>query len=114
MLMLGETAVLRQLIIMLLLLLLARLTAWKLEPRLEARIRAIESPDRRRLRQFAILLRRLGWVCFIVYGGLALAVMHLVQWPASTYFVSTAVLLALAWLVIRLLAQMIRQPPKGG
>jgi small-conductance mechanosensitive channel len=103
----SETAVLQQLIIVLLLLLLARLTAWKLEPRLEARIRAIESPDRRRLRQFAILLRRLGWVCFVLYGAFALALMKLAHWPASTYVISTAVLLALAWLVIRLLAQVI-------
>ncbi len=105
---LGETAVLRQLIILLLLLLMARLAAWKLEPKLEARIRAVEAPDRRRLRQFAILLRRLGWVLFILFGSLALALMTLLQWPSSTYFVSTAVVLAVAWLVIRLLAQVIQ------
>jgi small-conductance mechanosensitive channel len=99
---LGETAVLGQLVILLVLLLLARLATWKLEPQLETRIRAIESPDRRRLRPFAILLRRLGWALFVLFGSLALALMQLTHWPASTYLISTSVVLALAWLVIRL------------
>jgi small-conductance mechanosensitive channel len=104
---LGQTSLLWQLVILGLLWLLARLAAWKLEPKIEARIRAIESPDRRRLRQFSILLRRLGWVFFILFGALTLALMTLTHWPSSTYVVSTAVLLALAWLVIRLLSQVI-------
>ncbi|MDZ4730117.1 MAG: mechanosensitive ion channel [Xanthomonadales bacterium] len=103
----SETAVLRQLIIVLLLLLLARFAAWKLEPKLEARIRAIESPDRRRLRQFAILLRRLSWALFVLFGSLALVLINLTHWPGSSYLISTSVLLALAWLVIRLLSQVI-------
>ncbi len=103
----SETALLWQLIVVLLLFLSARLTAWKLEPRLEARIRAIESPNRRRLRQFAILLRRLGWVFFILYSALALAITKLTHWSGSMYLISTFMLLALAWLVIRLLSQMI-------
>lgn len=105
---LNETSVLSQLFILLAALLLARVAAWKLEPHLEARIRAIESPDRRRLRQFAIVLRRLGWVIFILLAGLALVLMELTGWPGSSYLVSTALLLSLAWLVIRLLLQVIR------
>ena len=105
---LSETYVASQVVILLLALLLARLAAWKLEPRLEARIRAIESPNRRLLRQFSILLRRLNWVIFILIGSLALMLMNLTGWPSSSYLVSTAVLLALAWLVIRLLLQVIR------
>ncbi len=106
-LLLSETAVVRQLFILLLLLLIARVVAWKLEPRLEARIRAIESPDRRRLRLFVILLRRLGWAVFIVLAGLALMLMKQTDWPGSVYLVSTSMLLALAWLVIRLVSQAI-------
>jgi small-conductance mechanosensitive channel len=104
----SETAVLKQLIILLSVWLLARLTAWKLTPGMEARIRAIDSPDHRRLRQLAILLRRLGLVFFILLGALALALMTLTHWPGSTYIMSTAVVLALAWVVIRLLSQVIQ------
>lgn len=105
---LSETSVLTQLVILLVALLLARIAAWKLEPLLEARIRAMETPSRRRLRQFAIVLRRLGWVFFILFAGLALVLMELTGWPSSSYLVSTAVLLALAWLVIRLSLQVIQ------
>ena len=103
----SETAVVWQLLILLVLLLMARLLAWRLEPRVEARIRAIEAPDRRRLRQFAILLRRLGWVIFILLAALAVVLIKLTGWPSSSYLVSTSMLLALAWLVIRLLSQVI-------
>jgi len=105
---LSETAVLSQLVLLLLALLLARVAAWKLGPRLEARIRAIESPDRRRLRQFVILLRRLPWVIFILLAGLELVLINLTGWPSSSYLISTATLLALAWLLIRLLLQVIK------
>lgn len=48
-----------------------------------------------------------AWCFFILFGTLALALMTLTHWPGSTYLVSTAVLLALAWVVIRLLSQVI-------
>jgi small-conductance mechanosensitive channel len=104
----GTTAALRQLAILAILLLLAWLLAWRFEPKLEARVRAIENPNKKLLRVIVVLLRRTGWVFFIVLGSLALVAMQGFGWPGATYVVSTAVLLALAWIVIQLLAQMIR------
>jgi len=104
----STTSALLQLVILASLLLVARLVAWRFEPRLEARIRAIENPNKKLLRVIAVLLRRSSWVVFIVLGGIALSLMQGFGWPGATYVVSTAVLLALAWIVIQLLAQMIR------
>lgn len=107
----SETAILQQLAIVLAVLLISRLAAWKLAPRIEARIRRIESPNHRLLRILAVLLRRLHWVFFVLLSAVALLVMQSVAWPPSEYVVSTAALLALAWLVIALLSQIIRSNP---
>lgn len=106
----SNTSALLQLVIAASLLLAARLTAWRLEPRLEARVRAIEEPNHKLLRLVSILLRRLDWVLFVLLSGLAIVLMKEVGWPGSTYLVSAAMLMALAWLVIRLLAQLIHSP----
>ncbi|MGD2129568.1 MAG: mechanosensitive ion channel [Lysobacterales bacterium] len=103
----STTSALLQLVILASLLLVARLAAWRLEPRLEARVRAIENPNHRLLRLIAVLLRRTVWVVFILLSSIALALMKGSGWPGATYVVSTALLLALAWIVIQLLAQMI-------
>jgi small-conductance mechanosensitive channel len=104
----STTSALLQLAILASLLLVARLVAWRYEPTLEARVRAIENPNKKLLRMIVVLLRRSNWVVFIVLGGIALSLMQGFGWPGATYVVSTAVLLALAWIVIQLLAQMIR------
>ena len=104
----GETATLVQLIIVASVLLVSRLAAWKIEPRLEAQIRRIESPNHKLLRILVVLLRRLDWVFFVLLSGAALLLMQNFAWPGSEYVVSTALLLALAWLVIALLSQVIR------
>jgi small-conductance mechanosensitive channel len=104
----GETATLKQLIIVASILLVSRLAAWKIEPRLEARIRRIESPNHKLLRVLIVLLRRLDWVFFVLLSGAALLLMRTFAWPGSEYVVSTSLLLALAWLVIALLSRVIR------
>jgi len=105
---LGEKAILLQLAIVASILLASRLAAWKLEPQLEAQIRRIESPNHKLLRVLAVLLRRLDWVIFVLLSGIALLLMRSFGWQGSEYVVSTALLLALAWLVIGLLSQLIR------
>ena len=104
----GEKAILLQLIIVASILLVSRLAAWKIEPRLEAQIRRIESPNHKLLRILVVLLRRLDWVFFVLLSGAALLLMQTFAWPGSEYVVLTALLLALAWLVIALLSQVIR------
>jgi hypothetical protein len=104
----SKTAILLQLGIVASILLVSRLAAWKIEPKLEAQIRKIESPDHKLLRILIVLLRRLDWVFFVVLSGIALLLMRAFGWQGSEYVVTTALLLALAWLVIALLSQMIR------
>ena len=104
----SKTAILLQLGIVALVLLAARLAAWKIGPRLEAQIRKIESPNHKLLRILVVLLRRLDWVFFVLLSGLALLLMRAFGWQGPEYVVSTALLLALAWLVIGLLSQTIR------
>ena len=108
-----QTATLLQLAIAAILLLVARLAAWRLEPRIEARLRAIENPNHKMLRIAVVLLRRLSWGIFVVLCGIALLLMHSYDWPGSVYIVETAAILALTWLVLRLLSQLIKSRPLG-
>jgi small-conductance mechanosensitive channel len=104
----SKTAILLQLGMVASILLVSRLAAWKVKPKLEAQIRRIESPNHKLLRTLIVLLRRLDWVFFVLLSGIALLLMRSFGWQGSEYVVSTALLLALAWLVIGLLSQMIR------
>ncbi len=109
----GETGTLLQLAIVAALFLAARLLAWRLEPKLEARLRAIESPNHRALRLAVVLLRRLGLVIFVLLSSIALVVMRSYGWPGADFLVEAAMLLAAAWLILRLLSQMIKSKPLG-
>lgn len=93
------------------LLLVSRLAAWRIRPKLETLVRGMESPDHKLLRLIIVCLRRLDWIFFSLLGAIALMLMQAFSWPGSEYVVSTVLLLALAWLVIGLLAQMIRSRP---
>jgi small-conductance mechanosensitive channel len=93
--------------------LVARLAAWRLEPRLEARVRAIENPNHKLLRLISVLLRRLDLLIFTVLASLALLLMRDFSWPGSEFLVETSLLLAVAWLVIRLLSQLVRNRSMG-
>jgi small-conductance mechanosensitive channel len=86
---------------------------WRIEPRLEARVRAIESPNHKVLRLVIVLLRRLDWAIFVVLAAIAVLLMRAFGWPGSDYVVVTVLLLALAWVVLGLLSQLIRSRPLG-
>ena len=101
----SQIGLVKQMAVLLIVLLLARLANWRAQPRLESRIRAWESPGHKRLRLVSVLLRRLTWVFFILFGSLALALMKYTGWPGAEHLVATAVMLALAWLAIRILSQ---------
>jgi small-conductance mechanosensitive channel len=101
----SQIGLVKQMAVLLIVLLLARLANWQAEPRLESRIRAWESPGHKRLRLVSVVLRRLTWVFFILFGSLALALMKYIGWPGAEHLVATAVMLALAWLAIRILSQ---------
>lgn len=95
------------------LLLIARLVDWRVEPKLEARVRAIQSPNHKLLRIIIVLLRRLDWAVFVVLAAIAMLLMRAFGWPGSDYIVFTVLLLALAWLVLGLLSQLIHSKPLG-
>jgi small-conductance mechanosensitive channel len=54
------------------------------------------------------LLRRLEWVFFVAFAGIALLAMRAFKWPETTELASNVLLLALAWLVIAVLSRTIR------
>ena len=104
----SETATLVQLIVVAIVLLIGRFAAWRLAPRLEAQVRELKDPDHNLLRVIVVVLRRLDWLFFVALGAIALLLMRVFGWPGSEYVVSTALLLALAWVAIGLLSQAIR------
>lgn len=94
-------------------LLVSRIGAWRILPKLETRVRRMQSPDHNLLRIIIVCLRRLQWIFFVLLTGIALLLMKTFEWPGSEYVVYTAMLLALAWIVIALLSQVIRSRPLG-
>lgn len=92
--------------------LVSLLLSRRVEPRLEARARRIEG-DPGLLRVVIALLRRLEWVFFVGFSGIAVLLMHAFNWPESYQLTSNALLLALAWLVIAVLSRTIRSHTIG-
>lgn len=76
-------------------------------------MRAIESPNHNLLRLLVVLLRRLDWILFAILAAIAMLLMRAVGWPGSDYVVSTLLLLVVAWLVLGLLVQLVRNRPLG-
>jgi len=86
---------------------IARLAARWLTPLLEERIRQIKGHPGL-LRMLAALLRKIHWIAFIPLVWLSKQAVLSVTWPSRTYFLSVALTLALAWLVISILSRIIR------
>lgn len=87
------------------------LALWS-EPRLEAKAREIKSYPGL-LRLVVIVLRRLLWIFFVLFLAVTLALVRSFDWPASDWLLSAALLLALAWLVISVVSQLIRNRTVG-
>lgn len=102
-----EPATVIQIAIVASLFLTALLLSRRVEPRLDARARAIKG-DPNLLRMVIALLRRLEWVFFVAFVGVAVLLMRALKWPDSSQLASNAFLLALAWLVIAVLSRTIR------
>ncbi|MEJ8566081.1 mechanosensitive ion channel family protein [Elongatibacter sediminis] len=109
----GETSTLVQLMIVALAMLAARIVAWRLTPRVEARVRAIPNPDHNLLRVLIVLMRRLDWVMFTLFGSFSYLLMRVFSWPGSEYLVFTSLMLALAWLGLAIASQAIRNRALG-
>ncbi len=103
---LSQPATLYQLGILGVLFLGAWVLSNRVEPEFEARARNIKG-DPSLLRVVIALLRRLEWVFFVTFAGIAVLLMRGLQWPESSQLVWTAMVLALAWLVIAVLSRTI-------
>lgn len=104
----GRSQSLQQLLVVAFILLVSRLLAKRLQPKLERRIRAMHQPNPRLLRLLSLLLRRMEWILFIVLTSMALLIVRSVEWAGTAYVIYTSLLLALAWVGIALLSRIIR------
>ncbi len=85
----------------------SRAFSWWAEPKLEARARAIKGYPGL-LRLVVVLLRRLTWIAFVILLTVCLVLVRSIDWPDSDRLLSTALLLALAWLVISVVSNVLR------
>jgi small-conductance mechanosensitive channel len=91
---------------------LAYALAWWAEPRLEAQVRRIKGwPGV--LRVIAVLLRRLVWIFFVAFLTVAFVLARSIGWPESDWLLETALLLAIAWLLISVVSQVMRSRAIG-
>jgi small-conductance mechanosensitive channel len=108
----NRPAFISQAIIIIALFVIAYGLSWWAGPRLDARAREIRGwPSI--LRLIAILLRRLVWITFVALLTITYVLVQSIGWPARGQFLSTVLLLALAWLVISVVSQAIRSRTLG-
>jgi small-conductance mechanosensitive channel len=108
----NRPAFISQAVIIIALFVIAYGLSWWAGPRLDARAREIRGwPSI--LRLIAILLRRLVWITFVALLTITYVLIQSIGWPARGQFLSTVLLLALAWLVISVVSQAIRSRTLG-
>lgn len=94
--------------IIIVLFLVSRLIAWRVETRLEERARTIKGHPGL-LRVIAALMRRTDWIIFSLLLFLALTLLQAFSASArGTWLIATALSLSLAWLAAAVLARIIR------
>ena len=109
---LGQTSILIQLGLIVVLFVPAWLLSVKVEPILEARARTIKGMPG--LLRFVIaFLRRFEWVFFVALLGIAYVVTSVLAWPETNYLIYSAMLLSGAWLAIAVVSHVIRSRAIG-
>jgi small-conductance mechanosensitive channel len=103
----SEPSTLYQIAIVVVLFVASVFLARRVESGLEARARQIKG-DQNLLRIVIALLRRLEWVFFVAFAGVAVLLMRTTHWPHTTQLTDTSLLLAAAWLAIVIVSQTIR------
>lgn len=93
--------------IIVVLFLVAKLAAQRIEPLVENRARQIKGHPGL-LRVVVALLRRTDWILFTVFLLAALVLMRAVTWPSRTHFIYIALSLSLAWLFASVLSRIVR------
>lgn len=97
-----------QIAILALAFLIAHVASRMIEPRLEARIRAMEAVPRQRMRFFVTVLRRLRPIIFIVLAWIAVFALRATTWPSRSYLVALVASLVLAWVLVGICGRLIR------
>lgn len=103
----NRPAFIAQAVIIIFLFVTAWALGWWAEPRLEGKAREIKGYPGL-LRLIVVVLRRLQWISFVLLLTAALVLVRSVEWPESDRVLSSALLLALAWLVISVVSHMLR------
>ncbi|RWO56461.1 mechanosensitive ion channel domain-containing protein [Mesorhizobium sp.] len=93
--------------IIVVLFLVAKLAAQRIEPLVENRARQIKGHPGL-LRVVVALLRRTDWILFTVFLLAALVLMRAVTWPSRAHFIYIALSLSLAWLFASVLSRIVR------
>ncbi|MBW8640755.1 mechanosensitive ion channel [Hoeflea sp. WL0058] len=93
--------------IIIVLFVVAKLVARRVEPRLEERARRIKG-HAGLLRVVIALLRRIDWIVFSLLLFGTLVVMRAVTWPSRSHLVSIVLSLSLAWLIASVLSRVVR------
>lgn len=108
----NQPAFISQAIIIVALFVMAYGLTWWAAPRLEAKAREIRGWPAV-LRVIAILLRRLVWIIYVGFLTIVFILVQIAGWPARSQVLATVLLLALAWLVISTVSQVIRSRALG-
>jgi small-conductance mechanosensitive channel len=101
-----------QILIVVLLYVMARIFASRLEPRFEQRARKVKGHPGL-LRFIVAVLRRLDLILYILMLSAALAVMRGLTWPSRSYLIYITLILVVAWLVISVLSRAVRSRTLG-
>jgi small-conductance mechanosensitive channel len=104
----SQPAVVVQFLLVAILLGLAFLISWQIEPRIRSRAERLQLiPGVRRV--LDAMIDRSEWVNFVALCAIALFVSRGIEWPADDRVLSNALLLALAWFVINVGSHTINQ-----
>lgn len=103
----NRPAFIAQAILVLLLFAASYAFSWWAEPKLEAKAREIKGYPGL-LRLIVILLRRLKWIAFVILLTVALVLVRSMELQESDRLLSTALMLALAWIVISVVSHVLR------
>lgn len=104
---LADPFLLAQFAVVALLVVVAILSGGWLESRFEPAVRAVQG-QRRLLRLLALILRRTRWIAAAILLGAAALAIDAAMWPRRAVLVSTAAWLVTAWVVISIVARLIR------
>jgi small-conductance mechanosensitive channel len=86
---------------------LSWLLSKRLEPPLESWVRGLKI-NVGFLRLFAVLLRRIDWILFVLFTAIANLIVSGASWPSHAFFIRLVFNLSLAWLAISVLSQIMR------